>query len=133
MKDRIWNSSSSINQNAARNRFEFLSDGGNWRTASEEDAFACLPSGDLVHPATWMRAVSVYKSQSNPIDVRIQQNMYISKYMKDQVRSSHLFAQIREGQALHDYSRQESIPMSPAVLLPKSSKIRLLKAPQVTR
>ena len=131
MKDRIWNSTNSINRNAARNRFEFLADGGNWRTATEEDKFAYLPSGELVHPATWTRVVSLYRPQEYHQELFAQRNRYVSKYMSGQEKASHLFAQIKHEQALRDHTVQRKVLM-PAVLLPKSSRIRLVCSPQPT-
>ena len=131
VKDRIWNSTSSINRNAARNRFEFLADGGNWRTAAEEDTFAYLPSGELVHPATWTRAVSLFHPQEHHQVLLAHRNRYVSKYMNGQEKASHLFAQIKHEQALRDHAVQSTMVL-PAVLLPKSSRNRLVGAPQPT-
>jgi len=43
-----------------RNTFEYASDGEDWRAATEEDNFAQLPSGEWVHPATWLRSTKPY-------------------------------------------------------------------------
>ena len=55
-KRRIWNSLDVIKQNRIRNTLEFYVDGGDWRNATEEENFAVMPvTGELVHPATWLR------------------------------------------------------------------------------
>ena len=58
-----WKNSNQRQQqdiNMERNTFEYASDGEDWRAATEEDSFAQLPSGEWVHPATWMRSTKAY-------------------------------------------------------------------------
>jgi len=61
-KDMLWNNARSMNASMARNILEFVSDGRDWRSVAEEDVFAYLPSGELVHPATWIRTVAALSS-----------------------------------------------------------------------
>ncbi|CAB9513928.1 expressed unknown protein [Seminavis robusta] len=60
-RELLWRSSSDLAVDVERNSFEFCSDGEDWRAATEEQDFAQLPSsGELVHPATWLRETKSY-------------------------------------------------------------------------
>jgi len=51
IRSRIWSNAEEIHENAARNSFEFASEGWNWRNVCEDDdMFVCSISGELVHP-----------------------------------------------------------------------------------
>ncbi|CAB9526265.1 expressed unknown protein [Seminavis robusta] len=52
----LWSNWDDQQQDLKRNLFEFAVDGMDWRLATEEEHFAPLPSGELVHPATWIRS-----------------------------------------------------------------------------
>ena len=125
LKDVIWNSTKAINMSAARNKFEFVADGGDWRTASEEDTFAYLPSGELVHPATWMRTAPLYQPRYPPQEFYTQRNKYVSKYMKGE-KTNRKFAQVMD-QAPNLIAKEQSMQNNmhmPAVLLLTSSRKR---------
>jgi len=51
VKERLWSSATELHRNAARNSFEFASEGWNWRTATEdENMLVCKSSGEMIHP-----------------------------------------------------------------------------------
>jgi hypothetical protein len=50
---------------AARNAFEFKAEGSDWRRAIEEPAFYEGADGVLVHPATWLRFLAIYKRMND--------------------------------------------------------------------
>jgi len=51
IRSRLWSNAEEIHENAARNSFEFASEGWNWRNVREDDdMFVCSISGELVHP-----------------------------------------------------------------------------------
>ena len=60
LRDRLWNSTREIHKIVKRNLIEFLADGWDWRSAKEENEFAKLPTGELVHPATWLQTAPLH-------------------------------------------------------------------------
>lgn len=60
LRDRLWNSTRDIRKLVKRNLIEFLADGWDWRSAKEENEFTRLPTGELVHPATWQQRAPVH-------------------------------------------------------------------------
>jgi hypothetical protein len=60
--DSMWITSEVAHMERQRNRFEFWADGGDWRTAVEEDAMVPGLDGRLFHPATYAR-IQAYQTE----------------------------------------------------------------------
>lgn len=51
VRHRLWSNRFEIHENAARNSLEFLAEGCNWRTVTEDEGmYVCSASGELIHP-----------------------------------------------------------------------------------
>jgi hypothetical protein len=58
VKARIWSSATELYQNAARNSFEFASEGWNWRNVTDDAHMIMSPSGERIHPIHLMTSMS---------------------------------------------------------------------------
>jgi len=68
-KDAIWNGSRIIRSEMKRNLYEMWAEGGDWRSAFEEDDMIRAPDGSLVHPATWTILMhTYYYASSSPAE-----------------------------------------------------------------
>ena len=63
----LWNSSRTIRSERKRNVFEFWTEGGDWRYATEEADMVRAHDGSLIHPATWAASLQLqaYYAQHN--------------------------------------------------------------------